>query len=62
MDEAADGLHNLIDGMLIGSSYLVGAKIGVATTLALSIDLKDVPMLSARGAARVHDNQGYSSG
>lgn len=31
----ADGLHNLIDGLLIGSSYLVSAPVGVATTLAV---------------------------
>jgi zinc and cadmium transporter len=35
MNLVADGLHNLIDGMLIGASYLVDIKIGVATTLAV---------------------------
>ncbi len=35
MNLFADGLHNLIDGMLIGASYLVDIKIGVATTLAV---------------------------
>jgi len=35
MNLVADGLHNLIDGMLIGASYLVGIKIGLATTLAV---------------------------
>jgi zinc and cadmium transporter len=41
MNLVADGLHNMIDGMLIGASYLVGVKIGVATTLA--VVLHEVP-------------------
>jgi len=35
MNLVADGLHNLIDGMLIGASYLVDIRIGLATTLAV---------------------------
>lgn len=31
----SDGLHNLIDGMLIGASYLVSVPVGVATTIAI---------------------------
>lgn len=31
----ADGLHNFIDGLLIGSSYLVSLPVGLATTLAV---------------------------
>jgi zinc and cadmium transporter len=31
----ADGVHNLIDGMMIGASYLVSVPIGIATTLAV---------------------------
>ena len=31
----ADGVHNLIDGLLIGSSYLVSWPVGLATTLAV---------------------------
>lgn len=30
-----DGLHNLLDGMLIGASYLVGPTLGAATTAAV---------------------------
>jgi len=30
-----DGVHNLIDGMLIGASYLVSIPIGITTTLAV---------------------------
>ena len=35
MNLAADGLHNLFDGVLIGTSYLVNLKVGLATTLAV---------------------------
>ncbi|HVO32710.1 MAG TPA: ZIP family metal transporter [Elusimicrobiota bacterium] len=31
----SDGLHNLIDGMAIGASYLAGRQVGLATTLAV---------------------------
>jgi zinc and cadmium transporter len=37
----ADGLHNLIDGMLIGASYLVSWPVGLATTLA--VILHEIP-------------------
>ncbi len=30
-----DGLHNLIDGVIIGAAYLVDFRLGVATTLAV---------------------------
>lgn len=38
---AADGLHNLIDGMLIGGSYLAGLHVGIATTIA--VVLHEIP-------------------
>lgn len=31
----SDGLHNFMDGILIGASYLAGASVGLATTLAV---------------------------
>jgi zinc and cadmium transporter len=37
----ADGLHNLIDGLLIGASYLAGLRVGLATTLA--VILHEIP-------------------
>lgn len=36
-----DAAHNLIDGMLIGASYCIDVKIGIATTLA--IILHEIP-------------------
>lgn len=37
----ADSVHNLFDGILIGSSYLVSFKVGIATTVA--IILHEIP-------------------
>lgn len=33
----SDGIHNFIDGLIIGASYLVSIEIGIATTLAIII-------------------------
>ena len=41
MNLVADGLHNLIDGMLIGASYLVSLRVGIATTTA--VVLHEIP-------------------
>lgn len=35
MNLVGDGLHNFIDGMIIAGSFLVSAKLGIATTLAV---------------------------
>jgi len=37
----SDGVHNLIDGILIGTSYLVSVEIGIATTIA--VILHEIP-------------------
>jgi zinc and cadmium transporter len=52
MNLVADGLHNLIDGMLIGASYLVGLKIGIATTLA--VILHELPQEIGDFAILIH--------
>lgn len=36
-----DGIHNFIDGVLIGASYLVSAELGVSTTVA--VFLHEIP-------------------
>ncbi|PIR41459.1 MAG: ZIP family metal transporter [Candidatus Yanofskybacteria bacterium CG10_big_fil_rev_8_21_14_0_10_46_23] len=41
MNLIGDGLHNLIDGILIGASYLVSIPLGVATTIA--VFLHEIP-------------------
>ena len=41
MNIAGDALHNLIDGMLIGASYLAGLPIGISTTMA--VILHEIP-------------------
>lgn len=38
---AADGFHNFIDGILIGSSYMVSPELGTATTIA--VILHEIP-------------------
>ncbi|MDP2676779.1 MAG: ZIP family metal transporter [bacterium] len=37
----SDGLHNLVDGIIIGASYLVSIEIGIATTIA--VILHEIP-------------------
>jgi zinc and cadmium transporter len=37
----SDGLHNFIDGIIIGASFLAGTEIGIATTLA--VVLHEIP-------------------
>lgn len=41
MNICGDGLHNFIDGMIIGGSYLVSVPVGVATTIA--VILHEIP-------------------
>lgn len=41
MNLIGDGLHNLIDGLVIGASYLVSIPIGITTTLA--VILHEIP-------------------
>jgi len=36
-----DGVHNLVDGLVIGASYLVGIPLGITTTIA--IILHEIP-------------------
>lgn len=37
MNLIGDGIHNMVDGMLIGGSYLVSAHLGLVTTLAICL-------------------------
>lgn len=37
MNLIGDGVHNFIDGIIIGISYLVSIPVGIATTLAVSL-------------------------
>ncbi len=41
MNLIGDSVHNLIDGLIIGGSYLVGLPVGLATTLA--VILHEIP-------------------
>ena len=37
----SDGLHNLLDGLIIGASFLAGTDVGIATTIA--VILHEIP-------------------
>lgn len=37
----SDGIHNLVDGLIIGASYLVSIEVGIATTIA--VVLHEIP-------------------
>jgi zinc and cadmium transporter len=41
MNLVGDALHNLIDGMIIGASYLISIPVGIATTVA--VILHEIP-------------------
>jgi zinc and cadmium transporter len=41
MNLIGDGVHNIIDGLIIGASYLVSIPIGIATTIA--VVLHEIP-------------------
>lgn len=51
-----DGLHNLVDGMIIAGSFLVDVRVGLATTLA--VILHEIPTEMGHFSIFVH--AGYS--
>ncbi|MBI4128557.1 MAG: ZIP family metal transporter [Parcubacteria group bacterium] len=57
MNIAADGVHNLIDGMLIGAAYLVSIPVGIATTVA--VILHEIPQEIGDFGVLVHS--GFST-
>ena len=54
----ADGLHNFIDGVLIGASYLVSVPIGLGTTIAVC--LHEIPQEIGDFGVLLH--AGFTSG
>jgi len=54
----SDGIHNLIDGFLIGASYMVSIEVGIATTLA--VFLHEIPQEIGDFGLLIH--AGYSRG
>ncbi len=52
----ADGVHNFIDGIVIGASYLISIEVGIATTLA--IILHEIPQEISDFGVLIH--AGYS--
>lgn len=52
----SDGFHNLIDGIIIGASFLISIPIGIATTIA--VVLHEIPQEIGDFAVLIHS--GYS--
>jgi len=57
----ADGLHNFTDGLAIGSSYLLGRKVGISTTIAIFFheiphEIGDYAILIQNGCSRKKSN------
>lgn len=51
-----DGFHNLLDGIIIGSSFLINPEVGIATTIAIA--LHEIPQEIGDFAILLHS--GYS--
>ncbi len=54
----SDGIHNLIDGILIGASYMISIEVGIATTIAVILheipqELGDFGILIHSGFSRI---------
>ncbi len=52
----SDGLHNMIDGVIIGISYLISMEVGIATTIA--VILHEIPQEIGDFSILIH--AGYS--
>lgn len=57
MNIMSDGLHNFIDGLIIGASYLISIPIGIATTIAVAFheipqEIGDFAILLKAGFSR----------
>ena len=48
----SDGVYNLIDGLIIGASYIISIPIGIATTLA--VILHEIPQEIGDFAVLIH--------
>ena len=53
-----DGLHNFIDGLIIGASYIVSVPVGIATTIA--VVLHEIPQEIGDFGVLIH--AGFSKG
>lgn len=54
----SDGVHNLIDGIIIGASYLISIEVGIATTIA--VILHEIPQEIADFGVLIHS--GFTKG
>jgi len=58
MNLVGDGVHNLIDGLIIGATYLVSIPVGIATTLAVAFH--EIPQEISDFGVLIHG--GFSKG
>jgi zinc and cadmium transporter len=56
MNLVGDGLHNLLDGMIIGASYLAGVPVGISTTIA--VILHEIPQEMGDFGVLIHAGLG----
>jgi zinc and cadmium transporter len=56
MNLVGDGMHNLLDGMIIGASYLVSVPVGVSTTAAVL--LHEIPQEMGDFGVLIHAGLG----
>ena len=57
MNLIGDGVHNFIDGLIIGASYLISIQVGIATTIAVALheipqEISDFGVLMHGGFSR----------
>ena len=52
MNLVGDGVHNFIDGLIIGASYLISIPVGIATTIAVM--LHEIPQEIADFGVLIH--------
>lgn len=58
MNMVGDVIHNFVDGLIIGASYLINIQVGIATTLAIVIH--EIPHEMANFGVLIHG--GFSKG
>jgi zinc and cadmium transporter len=52
MNMVGDVVHNIVDGLIIGASYLINTQVGIATTLAIIIH--EIPHEMANFGVLIH--------
>jgi len=56
MSIAANSVHNVVDGVMVGGAFLTGSRVGIATLLAVA--LHEIPHEAANYGVLLHANYG----